>query len=141
MQKVVVDSRAIKERNEEYDDEGPTGSQRRWCPCLSVPAGSWIDRHAGTNLDDLSDVSGISGGGGWKRPQGSHDNARMKENAEEKEDQEAMSGAMEPQVRRCISRSRRAARRHEDDESFRKQEDLGGAGVTVGMNPFNLSNT
>lgn len=85
---------------------------------VCILAGSWIDRHAGTNLTIFLMFLGFLSGG-WNGYKVAMTALKMNEREEEKEDQEARSRRREeprPQVHRPKQKSR--VRRHEDDEKL-----------------------
>ena len=77
---------------------------------VCILAGSWIDRHAGTNLTIFLMFLGFLAGG-WNGYKVAMTTLRMNEQEEKKEDQEPR-----PPVHKPKQKSR--VRRHEDDEKL-----------------------
>ena len=85
---------------------------------VCILAGSWIDRHAGTNLTFFLLFLGFLAGG-WNGYKVAMTTLRMNEQEEKKEDQEARQeqmGEPRPPVHKPKQKSR--VRRHEDDEKL-----------------------
>ncbi|GAA6448061.1 hypothetical protein K170097C1_64520 [Hungatella effluvii] len=85
---------------------------------VCILAGSWIDRHAGTNLTIFLMFLGFLAGG-WNGYKVAMTTLRMNEQEEKKEDQEArreQMGEPRPPVHKPKQKSR--VRRHEDDEKL-----------------------
>ena len=85
---------------------------------VCILAGSWIDRHAGTNLTIFLMFLGFLAGG-WNGYKVAMTTLKMNEQEEKKEDQEArreQKGEPRPPVHKPKQKSR--VRRHEDDEKL-----------------------
>lgn len=75
---------------------------------VCILAGSWIDRHAGTNLTIFLMFLGFLAGG-WNGYKVAMTTLRMNEQEEKKRIRRHVRSKWESRARRCISRSRRAA--------------------------------
>ena len=75
---------------------------------VCILAGSWIDRHAGTNLTIFLMFLGFLAGG-WNGYKVAMTTLRMNEQERKKRIRRHVGSKWESRVRRCISRSRRAA--------------------------------